>query len=140
MMEQPMPKFEWLWVLFAAFVISVPIAAHAESQHIQGDQFITAMQDNTLSGTNASGSAFNIYFLPGGEVTYNDKAGVTDKGTWHLDKEGDVCVAWQSPAEAPEGCFRVSTEGNKVMWHDKQNGGRGFLRGGVTETFLTHNQ
>ena len=135
-----MPNFERLCILFAAFVLSAPIAAHAEPQHIRGDQFITAMQGNTLSGINASGSAFNIYFLPGGEVTYNDKTGVTDKGTWRLDNEGDVCVAWQSPAEAPEGCLRVSTEGEKVVWQGKQSNGRGFLRGGVTETFLTPNQ
>jgi hypothetical protein len=105
MVELTMPNFEPLSGLLAAVVLSAPIAAHAASQHIQGDQFITAMDGNTLSGKNADGSAFNIYFLPGGEVTYTDKAGVTDKGTWHLDQDGDVCVAWQNPADAQEAAF-----------------------------------
>ena len=125
-----------LLLLFVAAVLALPMSAQAASQRIYGDQFITTMQGNTLSGKNANGSTFNIYFLPGGEVTYDDSAGVTDKGAWHLDKEGDVCVAWQNPADAQEGCFRVLVEGDKVLWDSKQASGRGMLRGGVADTFL----
>ena len=135
-----MPNVEPLCMLFAAFVLAAPMAAHADAQHIYGDQFITTMQSNTLSGKNANGSAFNIYFLPGGEVTYDDQTGVTDKGSWHLDKDGDVCVAWRNPSEAKEGCFRVSADGEKVLWHGKQGSLRGSLRGGVTDTFLKAKQ
>lgn len=135
-----MPNFEPLSMLFAVVVLSAPMAAYAESQHIKGDQFITAMEGNTLSGKNANGAAFNIYFLPGGEVTYTDKAGVTDKGAWHLDQDGDVCVAWQNPADAQEGCFGVWADGEKVVWQGKHGSHRGALRGGVTETFLKGGQ
>ena len=131
-----MLNFKPLSMLFVAVVLAMPMGAQAASQHIYGDQFITAMQGNTLSVKNASGSAFNIYFLPGGEVTYDDAAGVTDKGTWHLDKDGDVCVAWRNPADAQDGCFRVMIEGDKVLWQSKQGSERGLLRGGVADTFL----
>jgi hypothetical protein len=123
-------------MLFVAAILASPMGAQAASQHIHGDQFITTMQGNTLSGKNSNGSAFNIYFLPGGEVTYNDATGVIDKGSWHLDKDGDVCVAWQNSADAQEGCFRVMIEGDKVSWNSKQGSDRGLLRGGVADTFL----
>jgi len=131
-----MSNLKPITVLFVAAILALPMGAQAASQHIYGDQFITTMQGNTLSGKNANGSAFNIYFLPGGQVTYDDTAGVTDKGTWHLDQDGDVCVAWHNPADAQEGCFRVLIEGAKVLWHSKQGTDRGLLRGGVADTFL----
>ena len=135
-----MPNCKPLGIVCAILALSSPMTAQAASQHIQGDQFITTMEGNTVSGRNANGTAFNIYFLPGGEVTYSDKAGATDKGTWHLDKDGDVCVAWQNPADAQEGCFRVMADGEKVLWRGKQGSLREVLRGGVTETFLKGGQ
>lgn len=131
-----MPNFNPLTMLLVGAALALPMGAQAASQHIYGDQFITTMQGNTLSGKSASGHVFNIYFLPGGEVTYDDDAGVADKGKWHLDQDGDVCVAWHNPADAQEGCFRVLIEGDKVLWHSKQGGERGLLRGGVADTFL----
>jgi hypothetical protein len=51
-------------------------------------------------------------------------------------QDGDFCVAWQNPADAQEGGFRVLIEGDKVLWHSKQDSDRGLLRGGVADTFL----
>lgn len=110
--------------------------ASAEPQAVRGDQFITMMQNNTLSGTTAAGHAFNVYFLPGGAATYEDASGARDSGTWRLDDAGDVCVAWQQPADKQEGCFRVTVDGRKVAWDSKTGGGRATLRGGVTDTLL----
>src|SRR5215470_1791174 len=47
---------------------------------LTGDEFITVMQNNTLSGTTVAGDAFNVYFLPGGTATYKDATGARDAG------------------------------------------------------------
>jgi hypothetical protein len=121
-----------------AVVLAAAIApAAAEPQKVRGDQFITMMEGNTLSGINAGGTPFNLYFLPGGTATYDDGGGTRDSGSWHLDKEGDVCVTWQNPADRQEGCFSVTVDGRKVNWEGKAGSGRATLRGGVSETMLT---
>jgi len=112
------------------------LPAFGDPRPVRGDQFITMMQSNTLSGETAAGTGFNVYFLPGGMATYEEKGGKRDSGTWHLDKEGDVCVAWRDPAEQERGCFRVTVDGDKVAWEGKEGGGQGTLRGGISETFL----
>jgi uncharacterized Zn-binding protein involved in type VI secretion len=94
------------------------------------------MESNTLSGKTDAGHAFNIYFLPGGVVTYQDATGTRDSGSWHLDEAGDVCVSWMYPAEQKEGCFHVTIDGKKVAWEGKAESGRATLRGGVTDTYL----
>ena len=123
-------------VLIAVVLVAVAAPAAAEPQKIHGDQFITMMQGNTLSGTNAAGKPFNVYFLPGGGATYDDGAGTRDSGSWHLDKDGDVCVAWTNPADLKEGCFNVTIDGSKVNWEGKAGSGRATLRGGVTDMVL----
>jgi hypothetical protein len=117
-------------------IVTAAMPAAAAPQTVRGDQFITIMQNNALSGTNAAGQAFNIYFLPGGAATYQDSNGTRDGGSWHLDKEGDVCVAWQNPADRQEGCFHVTVDGSKVAWEGKAGSGRAALRGGVSEMYL----
>ena len=123
-------------ILISVVVAAAVAPAAAEPQKVRGNQFITMMQGNTLSGTNAAGTSFNVYFLPGGTATYDDAAGTRDSGSWHLDEDGDVCVAWQNPADLQEGCFSVIVDGPKVNWEGKAGGGRATLRGGVTETVL----
>ena len=103
---------------------------------MRGDQFITMMQSNTLSGTTAAGDAFNIYFLPGRHRDYQDATGTRDGGSRHIDEEGDVCVAWQNPADRQESRFRVTVDGPKVAWEGKAGSGRPTLRGGVSEMIL----
>ena len=117
--------------VFLVFTAGVAATAVAAPQAVRGGQFISMMQGNTLSGINASGATVNIYFLPGGVATYEDTTGTRDGGSWHIDKDGDVCVAWQNPADRQEGCFRVTVDGSKVTWEGKGGGGRGTLRGGV---------
>ena len=110
--------------------------ALAAPQALHGDQFMSMMQSNTLSGTSDAGHAFNIYFLPAGIVTYQDASGTRDSGSWHLDEAGDICVAWKHPAEQKDGCFQVTIDGNKVAWEGKAGSDRATLRGGVTDTYL----
>src|SRR5262249_60524787 len=86
-------------VLFAFLAGVAALPAAAAPRQVQGSQFIEMMNGNTLSGTNAAGQAFNVYFLPGGVATYQDASGTRDPGTWHLDKDGYVCVAWQNQAK-----------------------------------------
>jgi len=123
--------------MLIAVAIALAVApAAAEPQKVQGSQFITMMQGNTLSGTNTAGKPFNVYFLPGGTATYDDGGGTRDSGSWHLDKDGDVCVAWKDPANLQEGCFTVTVDGSKVNWAGKAGSGRATLRGGVTDMVL----
>ena len=121
--------------LVLALAAAAAAPAAAEPQAVRGNQFISMMDGNTLSGTSAAGTAFNLYFLPGGIATYQDAAGTRDSGTWRLDEQGDVCVAWQT-ADQQDGCFRVTVDGSKVAWEGKEGGGRAALRGGITETLL----
>ena len=123
-------------MLVALLVAIAATPAAAAPQAVRGTQFITMMHSNTLSGTNAAGQAFNIYFLPGGTATYQDATGTRDSGSWHLDDDGDVCVAWKNPAERQDGCFRVTVDGSKVAWEGKGGSGRAELRGGVSEMYL----
>ena len=125
-----MSNLQFSGILFAVAVWTAAPAAGAPLP-VRGGQFISMMQGNTLSGTNASGATVNIYFLAGGIATYEDTTGTRDSGSWHIDKDGDVCVAWQNPADRQEGCFRVTVDGSKVTWEGKGGGGRGTLRGGV---------
>lgn len=122
-----------LAVLAIAATITPALAA---PKALHGDQFMSMMESNTLSGTTDTGHAFNIYFLPGGITTYQDASGTRDSGSWHLDEAGDICVAWKHPAEQKEGCFHVTIDGNKVAWEGKAGSGRATLRGGVTDTYL----
>jgi hypothetical protein len=110
-------------------------AIGAGPQLLTGDEFITVMQNNTLSGTTAAGDAFNVYFLPGGAVTYRDARGARDSGTWHLDQDG-VCVDWRNPGDKAQGCFRVLVEGDRVTLQGPSGNSRATLRGGIAETFL----
>ena len=123
-------------ILIALVIAATAAPAGAEPQAVRGDQFITMMHSNTLSGTTAAGDAFNIYFLAGGIATYQEAGGTRDTGSWHLDKDGDVCVAWHNSADRQDGCFRVTVDGAKVAWEGKAGSGRAALRGGVSEMFL----
>jgi len=133
-----------MWILrlsiLLALGVGAAVPAAAAPQAVRGGQFISMMQGNTLSGTNASGATVNIYFLPGGGATYEDSTGTRDGGSWHIDKDGDVCVAWQNPADRQEGCFRVMVDGGKVTWEGKAGSGRGTLRGGVGDLSLKATQ
>ena len=123
-------------LLLAVAIVATTAPAAADPQKVRGSQFITMMQGNTLSGTNAEGKPFKVYFLAGGIATYTDASGTRDSGSWHLDKDGDVCVAWQNPADRQEGCFRVTVDGSKVAWEGKSGSGRADLRGGVSDMVL----
>ena len=128
-----MPTFVRRGILLAALLALSSAAASADDK--RGDQFITAMDGNTLSGVTASGLAFNLYFLAGGSTTYADAAGVKASGTWKLDHDGNVCVHWPIRLDAMEGCFRISFDGYEVSWRNKDVSGVGTLRGGVTSSF-----
>jgi hypothetical protein len=118
----------------AAFALA-PVLAHAAPEQLKGSRFIELMQDNTLSGTTADGAAYNLYFLPGGEVSYDDSTGARDRGRWWLDPDGDVCVTFTKVDDGGARCYRVEVDGRTVTWQGKA-GGQAMLRGGVAESFL----
>jgi hypothetical protein len=74
----------------------------------QGSRFIEVMQDNTPSGTTADGAAYNLSFLPGGEVTYDDSTGARARGRWSMDPEGTCASASRQVALA---CMVVAGRG-----------------------------
>jgi hypothetical protein len=117
-------------------IAAVAVSALADPRPVRWGEFVTIMQGNTLSGTTAAGTIVNLYFLPGGNASYEEVGGTRGQGTWQLDKDGDVCVAWKNSPENPGGCYRVTIDGSKVAWESKDAKGGGTLRGGITETFL----
>jgi hypothetical protein len=122
------------WVLAA--VALAPAVADAAAEQLNGSRFIEVMQDNTLSGTTGEGASYNLYFLPGGEVTYDDSTGARDRGRWSMDRDGDVCLSFAQVDDGRAHCYRVEVDGRTVTWHGKA-GGKATLRGGVAESFLT---
>lgn len=106
--------------------------ALADPEALKGDRFITVMSDNTLAGETADGVRYDMYFLPGGQVTYRDAAGGDDRGRWRLDDAGDVCIVWSGSDQ--DDCFRVTLDGDAVSWEGKSGSGMGRLRGGITGT------
>src|SRR5262245_26308895 len=126
-----------LKALFVALLLTtVTSAAIADPRPVRWGEFVTIMQGNTLSGKTAAGTIINLYFLPGGSASYEEVGGARGRGTWQLDKDGDVCVAWENSPESPGGCYHVTIDGSKVAWQGKDAKGGGTLRGGITETFL----
>src|SRR5262249_39987101 len=123
-------------IVIFAFGIALAAALPARAEDLQGDRFITAMHDNTVSGKTA-GTAYNLYFLSGGSATYGEASGRRGGGRWHLDRSGDVCVTWQGETAFPTGCYRVHTDGRSIAWSNKDGHSDQTLRGAVTNAFLT---
>jgi hypothetical protein len=121
------------WVL--GMIALAPATADAAAEQLKGSRFIEVMQDNTLSGTTEGGAAYNLYFLPGGEVTYDDSTGARDRGRWSVDPEGDVCVSFAKVEDGRAQCYQVEVDDHTVTWRGKA-GGQATLRGGITEGFL----
>ena len=86
----------------------------AATEQLRGSRFIEVMQDNTLSGTTADGAAYNLYFLPGGELTYDDAAGARDRGRWSMDSDGDVCISFETIDSGRSQCYRVELDGRET--------------------------
>jgi hypothetical protein len=114
------------------FVSSLTTAA----AEMRGDQFVTMMDGNALSGTDNAGSPFSLYFLPGGEATYIARGGELVHGRWQLDKDGDVCVKWPRPTEAMRGCFDVTVDGAEVRWRAKRDSESRTSSSEIVKTFL----
>ena len=106
----------------------------SSAAHLRGDEFITTVDGNTISGNAANGLAYDLYFLPGGRVTYSSLGRANVSGTWQLDRDGDVCIKWPQPVAALEGCFRMSFDGDTVVWRNRSVSGRGMLRGSVVDS------
>jgi hypothetical protein len=117
--------------IFAIALATILLASAARAERLSGDNFISVMQGNTLSGKTQMGVNYSIFFLPGGEVSYQDATGRVDKGNWSIDSEGDVCIKWRPPSNLPNDCFQVDINGSKVSWRGKTGSGHAGLRGEV---------
>ena len=106
-------------------------AIDAKAEKLTGTQFVTVMQNNTLTGRNEEHTRYHIYFLPGGIVTYENRHGVTDHGTWMLDRNGDVCVTWESLLAGRQNCYDVSIDKNNITFGNRNGSLKGDLLGGV---------
>ena len=130
-------KISTFVLAFGVVLSAAVLPAHALI--LQGDRFVTAMKDNTVSGRTGAGTAYNLYFLPGGAVTYSDAAGRRESGNWRLDQVGDVCVSWHGNAAMPAGCYRVRANDRSLAWGNDSAHTAETLRGAVTNAFLpTH--
>lgn len=116
--------------------MGITAIAQAEPQQLKRCQFITYMAGNTLSGETDAGTSFNVYFLTGGAVTYEDEAGDKDNGSWRIDSDDNVCVTWQHLGEGEETCYFVTLDDRTLSWRSASGSGSGTLRGTIAETFL----
>lgn len=128
-------------VVAAAWIglaLLAPLAgpAFAQPEPLKGTRFLDVMENNTLSGTTEDGTAYNLYFLSGGELTYEDASGARDRGRWSMGPGGDVCVRFEQVDDGRQHCFDVEVDGRKLTWRGKGGEGKGTLRGGVAESFL----
>ena len=119
-----------------ALVASVP----AEAKDLRGDNFISTLNGNTLSGRLADGTPYRIYFLPGGQTTLQKGAHEPLFGQWKLDHAGDVCLTWPRGGAAEDGCYHVSFNGSKVIWSNKSRANRGALLGGIAPLEMSKSQ
>ena len=129
-------KFALVALSTVALLASLP----AEAKSLRGDAFITAMAGNTLTGKRADGTAYKLYFLPGGQATIQEGTGEPQSGTWSLDKSGDVCLKWPSAVASEDGCYRVDVVGHKVNWSNKDGSQKARLFGGVAPLEMSKNQ
>jgi hypothetical protein len=124
----------------ALLAMLVALAPAAEAKALRGDAFITAMEGNTLTGKMADGTAYKLYFLPGGQATIQEGTGEPQSGNWSLDKSGDVCLKWPSAVASEDGCYRVDVVGHKVSWSNKDGTQKARLFGGVAPLEMSKNQ
>lgn len=126
--------------ILGAALAAILLVSQAGAEPLRGDNFIEVMKGNTLSGQSQMGINYNIYFLPGGEVSYQDAGGRVDKGTWSIDPEGDVCIKWKAPSNLANDCYKVDVSGDKVSWQGKTGSGHGGLRGEVVPMTMAKSQ
>jgi hypothetical protein len=138
MMESSMARLTPLSILIA--MVALPLPATSSAADRRGDEFITTVDGNSISGTGADGRAFNLYFLAGGLVTYTSIGGANVSGTWQRNRDGDVCIKWPERVDAPKGCFWISFDGDTVIWRNKSVSGHGTLRGGVVGSLSKRQQ
>lgn len=129
---------ELLAILAALSAFATAAPSLAAPEQLKGQNFIDVMSGNTVSGTAASGAAFNIYFVDGGDVTYEDSSGARDNGRWLMDSDGDVCIKWRKRNPGQQNCYRVTVDGDQITWKGKDASGEALLRGGVGTSFLKH--
>jgi hypothetical protein len=125
-----------LWLAFAAMLL----ASEARAEPLRGDNFIEVMKDNTLTGKTQAGINYSIYFVEGGEVSYQEQGGRADRGTWSIDPDGDVCIKWKAPSDLTNECYKVDVQGSKVTWSSKTGSGHGGLRGEVVPMDMAKSQ
>lgn len=111
----------------------VPLAAGAM---LHDSRLVEILKDNTLSGTTASGTPYNLYFLEGGQATYADANGHHESGSWHLGENGDICLSWHDSSTPGAGCFHMTIRGREVTWTSADSEFRSVLRGAITSTYL----
>jgi hypothetical protein len=136
--EGTMRRAELLTILLASSPLWLATPSLAAPEQLKGQNFIDVMSGNTVSGTAASGAAFNLYFVDGGDVTYEDSSGEHDNGRWLMDPDGDVCIKWRKRNPGQQNCYRVTVDGDHITWKGKGGSGEALLRGGVGTSFLKH--
>jgi hypothetical protein len=127
-----------LGILVTLSALGLATPSLAAPEVLKGERFIDVMNGNTVSGTTASGAAFNIYFVEGGDVTYEDSSGAHDNGRWSMDPDGDVCITWRKHDAGHQSCYLVTANGDQVTWKGKTGSHEALLRGGVGTSFLKH--
>ncbi len=132
-LEIGMRWFSLATVLFGVFVVGFTASA---AERLTGQRFFEVMQRNTVSGTTTSGADYNLNFLAGGAVTYEDSEGTADRGQWQIDPDGDVCIEWTERNPGQETCYRVSVDGTQVSWQSKTGSGEAVLRGSIATGFI----
>lgn len=123
----------------AAGLVSL-LPTMVDARVLRGDAFITAMEGNTLTGKDADGQSFKVYFVPGGQATIQQGSDQPRFGSWSLNRAGDVCVKWPIGVEADAGCFTVQANGSTVTWSNKDGTRNGGLLGEIAPLTMSQGQ
>ena len=129
-------KLQRVTSLACLIALMLIVAAPAQSTVLKGDLFVEVMNGNTLSGFTLKGVPFNLYFLPGGSATYDEKGGISDTGRWRMSKAGRVCVKWRKWQQGREHCYVVRLKGRTIRWTGAGGSGSGLLRGFIASSYL----
>lgn len=131
-LRQPSLSVRFSLLVFGFMLCCSPSPLTA-AEKLVGTQFMSVMNGNTLAGVNQSGDNFKAYFLPGGQVTYEDETGFKTQGPWRVAEDGSICLTlpglWKSLDE--ERCVTVMLEGREMSWRGKEGSGRAKLMGTI---------
>jgi hypothetical protein len=95
------------------------VAVQQGAHQLSAAELKSAIEGNTLSGVLDMGMVnvkFNSFYAPDGRssgVATTAMGDDRDKGKWHIDSEGKLCVQWGKWQDAKERCSTYFKQGDQ---------------------------